>query len=595
MKFQTKIFITYSILMTLLISLLTFLGRQYIVNQTMEEAIKTMEITAEKSLQQLEEVIRPMQFISDYLLSDITVLDAMSTMAVIKPDSKQSLEYEETARQKIRHALYTYCILENFHRISYFNDDKDFVTSNFQERSQSIDHVDYEHIPWLNRAKMLRGKSIVGGAYIDPWAESSNAVEVFALGRAMPGIGYLEVQHKKEVLAQVFSLENDTHLNTVVFDTNNTVLYSDIPIKQIPYFLEIASELSHYQTQFTREDEKTNSLIIGRYSESTGIRMLLLHDLTVLSGSLGTFIGFILIGACLILLFSLAFIFLFARKLSKPIRNLKHQIESTSLSTLGKEITVDTSHDEIEEVSNAYAQLLKELNKAIKHQENLAILNLQAQMNSLQAQINPHFLNNVLNVISYRGLLDEDEEICNMCDSLASLLRYSTDTKSHTAKISEELEHFSHYQHLLKVRYQDKIFFETEFDTSLGAIRVPRFLIQPIVENSIRHGFVNHPGTMYIKVCGKREGAKWIISIEDNGQGFSNEQLQVLKKEMQEVTDKLFIRHENIEFTSRGIGIINTYARLLLFAEERQSILFEVANRIEGGAIIRFGGLMHDT
>lgn len=594
MKFQTKIFITYSILIILLISLLTFLGRQFLVNQAMEESIKTLEITAEKSVQQMEEIIRPMQFISDYLLSDMTVLDAMSTMSAIRTDSKQSLEYKETARKKIRHALYTYCILENFHRISYFNDEKDFETSNFLERSQPIQEVDFSIIPWLEQAKKLRGKSIVGGVYTDPWADKSSAIEVFALGRAMPGIGYLEVQQRASLLEQVFSFEYEPNPEAVAFDSNDTLLYSAIPEHQVPYFQSIASELSHLNPQFTRKDETTNTIVIGRYSDSTGIRILFIQELSLLSKSLGAFFAFILIGACLILLLSLTFIFLFARRLSKPIRNLKDQVETTSLNSLGKEIVVDTSHDEIEQVSLAYAELLKELDKAIKHQENLAILNLQAQLNSLQAQINPHFLNNVLNVISYRGMLDEDEEICNMCDSLASLLRYSTDTKNHTAKISEEIDHFAHYQHLLTVRYQNNISFETDIEPCLKEILVPRFLIQPIVENSIKHGFQNHRGKMFIKVSGKKEGSYWVISIEDNGKGFDQDRLTQLQAEMDTIADKLFVQHLNIEFGNRGIGIINTYARLLLFAQKKESIIFEVSNRNPCGAIIRFGGVIHD-
>ena len=589
MRFETKIFFTYSLLIVLLVIALSIGVRQYVIDQSKEKAIETMQTTAEKNIRQLEELIRPMEFITDYLLSDMNVLSSMSTMAIMDSSTKQSLEYEEAAKTVIRHALYTYCIMENFYRVSYFNDQHDFVTSNFSDRPKQQDEIDFSTIPWIDAAKTLRGKAVVGGSYRDPWSDEKNGKLVFGLGRAMPAIGYLEVQQDISKLEEIFNLENTPSLKSMAFDANFTLLYSDLPEKETLAYQNLVTVLDNNHPQFTNIEAENGNIIVGNYSSSTGVRTLLIQNMEVITQSVNGLNGVTLLVAVLILFVSLAYIFILAKKLTKPIRNLKSQIENTNLNTLQEGISIDTSNDEIEAASKAYARLLVQLNEAIVHQKNLALLNLQAQLNSLQAQINPHFLNNVLNVISYRGMESNDEQICNMCDSLAALLQYSTDTKNHTATIEEEIKNFSHYQFLLKVRYSDKVVFETSIEPAIQNQKVPRFLIQPIVENSIKHGFEQITGTMHISVTGAIQNGWWFVSIKDNGKGFDTKRLQELNEEMDCVENKIFVCHENIEFTSKGIGIINTYARMLLFYESKENMHFSVRNGTTEGAEIRFG------
>ncbi len=596
MRFETKIFFTYSILIFLLVGSLTLGVRHYVIVQIKEKAIQTMEATSEKNIRQLEELIRPMKFITDFLLSDMQVLSSMSIMAAMDSSTKQSLEYKETSKIAIRHALYTYCIMENFYRVSYFNDRQDFITSNFQVKTKREGEFDFSSIPWLEDARALRGKTVVGGAYPDPWSAAENETAlVFGLGRAMPAIGYIEVQQEISKLEEIFALESFPNLKAIAFDTNNTLLYTDFPEEEQEHYLMIASSLAHTLPQFTMMEEETDKIIVGGYSESTGIRVLLVQEMDTIIRSVTWMNWITLFVALLILLVSFAYIFILARKLTKPLRNLKRQIENTNLETLTKGIEVDTSNDEIEAASKAYARLLLQLDEAIIHQKNMAVLNLQAQLNFLQAQINPHFLNNVLNVISYRGIQNNDDMVCNMCDSLASLLQYSTDTRTHSATLEEEVSNFSHYEFLLKVRYGEKLLFETRMEESTKTQRVPRFLIQPIVENSIKHGFENHRGIIKISVTVTEKDGWWFASIKDNGQGFLPQRIEALNEEMTQVSDKLFRLHENIEFTAKGIGIINTYARMLLFYGSEKNIHFSVRNRNQKGAEIRFGAKMNQT
>ncbi len=115
-----------------------------------------------------------------------------------------------------------------------------------------------------------------------------------------------------------------------------------------------------------------------------------------------------------------------------------------------------------------------------------ADLQLQAQLDMLQAQVNPHFIYNTLNVISSRGILDDDEVICDICDDLAGMLRYSTDTEKKTATIRMELEYLRKYFSLMKYRYEYKLEYAIEMDPEIDEQWIPKLTVQQFVEKQYK-------------------------------------------------------------------------------------------------------------
>ena len=131
------------------------------------------------------------------------------------------------------------------------------------------------------------------------------------------------------------------------------------------------------------------------------------------------------------LLFSLLYVAVSTSHLTKSIIQLQNVLENTNLETLDQMEPLEfrNENDEFQRIGQVYEEMRSRLSKSIGRERQLLTLQLQAQFDMLQAQVNPHFIYNALNVISSRGILDDDEVICEMCDELAGLLRYSTDTK----------------------------------------------------------------------------------------------------------------------------------------------------------------------
>jgi len=207
--------------------------------------------------------------------------------------------------------------------------------------------------------------------------------------------------------------------------------------------------------------------------------------------------------------------------------------------------------------------------------------------------VNPHCIYNILNVLSNKGIVNGDDEICEICDNIASMLRYSTSTLKRTATIAEELEHVRKYLMLMKKRFEHRLEFEISADPEICNAAIPKIVLQQIVENSINHGFEKLQTIMYISVKGYASDGWWYIEITDNGQGFAPEVLNQLKIKMEEVKKELSGTESYKGLAIGGMGLINTYARLLLFHHGK--FVFKLENAEGGGAKVTIGGILESV
>lgn len=166
------------------------------------------------------------------------------------------------------------------------------------------------------------------------------------------------------------------------------------------------------------------------------------------------------------------------------------------------------------------AEMLKQ--KEIQ-EEKLMRLKTQAELEALQAKVNPHFLFNTLNSIA--SLISENPAAAeSTVEKLSELFRYTLQcTANSTVKLTEELEIVRSYLQIEKIRFGNRLEFEITSDDRLNNIDVPALLIQPLVENSIKHGISPEVQGGTIRVEAKYIDNECLISVIDSGKGFANE------------------------------------------------------------------------
>ena len=147
-------------------------------------------------------------------------------------------------------------------------------------------------------------------------------------------------------------------------------------------------------------------------------------------------------------------------------------------------------------------------------------LSSQAELDALQARINPHFLYNSLNSIASLAQIDPAKTEA-MAMALSKFYKYSTNRQDeHLSSITEEMEMLKTYLKIEKIRFGERLDFEIDYEKSALAWRIPRFLIQPIVENAIKHGYDKMENSIKILIEVKEEADEISIAIFDNGKEF---------------------------------------------------------------------------
>lgn len=227
-------------------------------------------------------------------------------------------------------------------------------------------------------------------------------------------------------------------------------------------------------------------------------------------------------------------------------------------------------NDQREKRTSLLTDLLNEEHYLGYSRQELAseMLKTQAQMNSLQSQINPHFLYNTLESIRSKALLHDEEEIATMIETLARLFRYNISRRNTESSILDELENVKNYVRIQNYRFRDKFTLKLELD-DLGELpgnyMMPTLTLQPIVENAIHHGLEPKisPGTILIR--GFQTQSKLILQIRDDGVGMPPDQLDALRARL--FQSDLIPAQEERGDSRRGSGIAlkNVHQRLQLF------------------------------
>jgi two-component system, sensor histidine kinase YesM len=165
------------------------------------------------------------------------------------------------------------------------------------------------------------------------------------------------------------------------------------------------------------------------------------------------------------------------------------------------------------------------------------------------------------------------------------MLRYSTSTTRRAATVAQEVEHVRTYLFLMKKRLEHKLEFSIEVDPSILEERIPKIVLQQIVENCITHGF-GAKKSLHISLVGKVKGDRWRIEVSDDGKGFEGAVLEGLRRKAAELTaNPSGALYDGSALG--GMGLANLFSRLALFYEG--DFDFELENATGGGAFVAIG------
>ena len=186
------------------------------------------------------------------------------------------------------------------------------------------------------------------------------------------------------------------------------------------------------------------------------------------------------------------------------------------------------AHDEIGNLIDTYNYMTRKMEELMEKQAKAAEDLRIAEFNSLQAQINPHFLYNVLDTINWMARKKGEDNICHMVTSISSLMRASISNKRSMVYIREEIKYVQDYLYIQETRYGDKFTSYIEVDERLNELEIPKMTIQTLVENAVVHGVENATWDCFLYVSGEITDGMAVFTVKDDGVGMSQEQLEKL-------------------------------------------------------------------
>lgn len=268
----------------------------------------------------------------------------------------------------------------------------------------------------------------------------------------------------------------------------------------------------------------------------------------------------------IVLTVSLLFVKMATSRIAKPTRELMESMKHLGKDNRYPRVNV-ISQDEIGMIGTEYNKMTEHIETLIEQVYKMELTRKQAELEFLQMQINPHFLYNALDTISWMAIEKGDTDISEITIALAELLR-ATIKKERFIPLREEMKTVRDYLLIQEERFGDKISVVYDVEQESCGYQVPNFILQPLIENAIIHGLEPKIGKVNLTITIKREKEKLLVCVQDDGVGMTPEEIDVLYRQCEENDTKQFI------------GLKNVYRRLLLcYGEESRLDIESKKNR----------------
>jgi two-component system sensor histidine kinase YesM len=267
----------------------------------------------------------------------------------------------------------------------------------------------------------------------------------------------------------------------------------------------------------------------------------------------------------------------FSKRFIKPIHKLNSEMKLVDSGYLDRVPMNENRVDEISRLVTSYNQMIQRLKESRELEIVSSQLQKRAEMNMLQAQINPHFLYNTLNVIHSVAELNRVTDISVMARSLSDMYRYNIKTGDE-ATIHNELEQIKNYISIQQIRFLGKFQVVYDIDEELFSYKILKFLLQPLVENSFYHGLEpkGGKGTLLISII--KKGHLLHIRVEDDGVGMSAEKITELNAIFAAPFQAASLESKN------NFGLRNVHARIKNFYGEDYWI--RLSSKLQEGTCI---------
>lgn len=380
---------------------------------------------------------------------------------------------------------------------------------------------------WLNEVMAQKGNYVIKagtrGAFRSNIGEMVSFVRVINDINTQKPIGILAINLPSRFFEQAYEGLSGETSHFALYDTSGSLIckdnestFSSLNPENLLQNTREETDKLFYKSIFTCDTLGDSHFILASRLE-----------VRILDGLPAKLLAALIIGAFILLAFMWLINTYIAKNVIYPIQRLVDSMTEVQNGWLHR-VSMNVSDDEIGLLKNSYNAMLIEINQLIEELLQKEKTLRMAELDALQEQMKPHFLYNTLDMIRYMALENRTDEVYNMLETLGNFYRRFLSKGSTDLSLGEEIEIVKSYLTLQRTRFEDIFTDEYEIEEGLSSIRVPRLILQPLVENSIYHGIRPKGEHGVIRVTVKRQEDFLFLSIYDNGIGMSAHQRELL-------------------------------------------------------------------
>lgn len=356
---------------------------------------------------------------------------------------------------------------------------------------------------------------------------------------------------EKQLYDIISDVESGTNLIIYLLDKNNQVVLGTNE-EDVGKFFSIDA-LNHDKYFLVENQSSTTEwTLIGLVPKSVFGEALKQYNVFFIALGLVSFLVIVLVS------------WMISRSIVVPIINITNGMSRVKKGDFDVRIT-QHENSEIGMLSKHFNDMTEELKFFIDKVYKQELSKRDAELKAIQAQIDPHFLYNTLDTIYWMLVVDDNEEVADMVVSLSDILRYSISEGEDFVTVSEDVKHLENYLRIHKARFNEKLTYNIHMDEDILDVKIPKLLIQPIVENAIKHGIKDKSTEGEIHIIGKCEEDQLILCVRDNGIGMRKSKIREVLEGTAKVEDD----------SHTGIGLKSVHKRIKLIYGEQYGITID--------------------
>lgn len=442
-----------------------------------------------------------------------------------------------------------------------------FMNQDYQLCSREGAQVDYQALqdfPWYQKFRSYGQQEVFTPVYVNDYIDGQGALVIGWLRRLQadtlqsPKFFLVEISYSSITSFFYPVMENSSN-RLFLFDDAGNVLFHP---EQSHIFSptqedgELFRLLKDGEGPFPFTYEGREYSVVVRQMPTTKWRLAMAIDTqTLLSSTNRSAQQMYLLTLCVLAGVVVCAYFL-SHRITRPIYQLAEAMRRVEANQLDTVVPPPRGRDEVSVLAGGFNNMLSHIRRLLEDVRREEERKRAAELKMLQAQINPHFLYNVLNVIRWRAMMHNEMGISRMVISLIRLLEFSGKRTEEFVTVARELEHAKSYVELIQCQYADRFTVEYQVPPEAEGCYMIKFILQPLIENSIFHGLIPMEESGRLLVSVRPGGERLFFSVQDNGMGMK-------------------LPEGRFDRAFRGLGMANVDERLRLYYGEDAGLRVE--------------------